>query len=89
MAKVKGEAAVITSKEVSFHVPALMGEAKVAPKATIESLQELTRSMAETIDKQAAKLTELKTAADRCTHDLATAKADAEKAAPDPAAAAD
>jgi hypothetical protein len=87
LAEAKGEAAVIKYKEVSFDVPALMGEAKVEPKAKVETLEELKTSLAETLDKQAAKLTELKAAADQGTNDLATAKADAEKA--DAAAAAE
>ena len=89
LARVEGEVAVVKSKEVSFDVPTLMGEAKVEPKATVESLEALKTSLTETLDKQAAKITELKAAADQCTSNLATAKADAEKAAHDAASAAE
>jgi ribosomal protein L10 len=87
LAEAKGEAAVIKYKDVSFDVPTLMGEAKVQPKATVETLEELKKSLAETLDKQAAKLADLEADADQCRADLATSKADAEKA--DAAAAAE
>jgi colicin import membrane protein len=82
LAKVKGEAAVIKSKDVSVEVPTLVGE------ASVESLEALKTAIAETLDKQAAQLTELKAASDACASDLAAATEAAEAAAAEAEAAA-
>lgn len=82
LAKVKGEAAVIKSKDVSFDVPSLEGE------ASVESLDALKTAIADTLEKQKAQLGELKTAAEKCMSDLTAATEAAEKAAADAEAAA-
>jgi len=85
LAKAKGEAAVIKSKDVSFEVPTLAGE------ASVESLEALKTAIAETIEKQEAQLAELKASHDACMSDLtaATEAAEAEAAEAEAAAAAE
>ncbi len=82
LAKVKGEAAVIKSKDMSFDVPSLEGE------VSVESLDALKTALADTLEKQKAQLGELKGAAEKCMSDLTAATAAAEKAAADAEAAA-
>lgn len=74
VAKAKGEAAVIKSKDVSFEVPTLVGDVNLA------SLEALKTEIAQTIEKQAAQLKELKASYDACMGDL-TAAEEAAKAA--------
>jgi len=81
LAKAKGEAAVIKSKDVAVEVPTLVGDVNVA------SLEALKTAIAATLDKQATQLEALKATHDACMSDLAAAKAAAEKAAADAAAA--
>jgi outer membrane murein-binding lipoprotein Lpp len=80
VAKAKGEAAVIKSKDVSFEVPTLVGEANLA------SLEALKSEIAQTIEKQATQVKELKATYDACMSDLTAAQAAEEAAAAEAAA---
>ncbi len=75
LAETKGEAVVITSTEVAMEVPTLEGE------VNLDGLEELKKSLSETIDEQKVALTELKTKVESCTTDLTAAKTAAEEAA--------
>lgn len=81
VAKTKGEAAVIKSKDVKVEIPSLVGE------ASVESLEALKAAIAEATEKQQAQLTELKAAQDACAGDLAAATEAAAAAAEAEAAA--
>lgn len=74
VAKAKGEAAVIKSKDVSFEVPTLIGDVNLA------SLEALKTEIAQTIEKQAVQVKELQATYDACMGDL-TAAQEAAKAA--------
>lgn len=82
VAKTKGEAAVIKSKDVKVEIPSLVGE------ASVESLEALKAAIAEATEKQQAQLIELKAAQDACAGDLAAATEAAAAAAEAEAAAA-
>ena len=82
VAKTKGEAAVITTKEVAVETPELVGE------ASVESLNALKAALAETTKKQTTAMSELKAAQEACAADLTEAKEAAEAAAADAAAEA-
>lgn len=75
VAKTKGEAAVIKSKDVKVEIPSLVGE------ASVESLEALKAAIAEATEKQQAQLTELEAAQDACAGDLTAATEAAEAAA--------
>jgi predicted nucleic acid-binding Zn-ribbon protein len=84
VANVLRKAAVIKSETATFEVPAMPSE------LTVASLEAYKTALMEILDKQKAKLAELKTAGEACTKDLAAAKAKvvaaAKKAAPQPTA---
>ncbi len=67
VAKAKGEAAVIKSRDVAVDTPELVGE------ASVESLEALKAALAETTNKQETMLTELTAAQEACAADLAAA----------------
>ena len=83
VAKTKGEAAVIKTKDMTVETPELVGE------ATVESLEALKTAIAETAKKQADALEELEAAKEACEADLTAAKEAAEAAAADEAAEAE
>ncbi|MGB5545260.1 MAG: hypothetical protein WBM74_01710, partial [Polyangiales bacterium] len=81
VAKTKGEAAIIKTKEVALETPELVGE------ASVESLNALKAALAETTKKQATAMSELKAAQEACAADLTEAKEAVEAAAAADAAA--
>ena len=81
VAKTKGEAAVIKTKDMTVETPELVGE------ATVESLEALKTAIAETAKKQADALEELEAAKEACEADLTAAKEAAEAAATEAAEA--
>ena len=83
VAKTKGEAAIIKTKEVAVETPELVGE------ASVESLNALKAALAETTKKQTTAMSELKAAQEACAADLTEAKEAAEAAAADAAAEAE
>ncbi len=83
VAKTKGEAAIIKTKEVALETPELVGE------ASVESLNALKAALAETTKKQTTAMSELKAAQEACAADLTEAKEAAEAAAADAAAEAE
>ncbi len=83
VAKTKGEAAVIKSKDVTVEMPELVGE------TTVESLEALKTAIAETTKKQATTLSNLTAAQEACAADLAEAKEAVEAALAEADAAAD
>lgn len=83
VAKAKGEAAVIKTKDMMVETPELVGE------ATIESLEALKVAIAETTKKQADALEELEAAKEACEADLTAANEAAEAAEADAAAEAE
>ena len=82
VAKTKGEAAIIKTKEVAVETPELVGE------ASVESLNALKAALAETTKKQTTAMSELKAAQEACAADLTEAKEAVEAAAADAAAEA-
>lgn len=81
VAKTKGEAAVIRTKDVTVETPQLVGE------ASVESLDALKAAIAQSAAKQEAAMAKLEAAQEACAADLAAAKESVEAAAADAEAA--